>query len=741
VTPDRRKPSGASLILAGLQKSGFDRGSMEKMLRADWASSLAAITGLALCLAIIMTLLPKSAAMPVSVEASVQQTALDQQSAIRQQTASLFVDTALDQAALALKSRATASQTTQTEQRRALQALPSAAVFFVTPDKPVPDVSGQNTILLGNSAIGSLHIEKAHQSLHGNLDGAAALWLNERPYIGTIISLTRFVERGREAIRGRMPKRHALIIAPLEMKWLASPSSEISTADMLAAFKDRAGLKAPVIAPNAVSQQANHAAPEHQWRASALLLGALSIGLCGTLMQLFHARRQAKLSGNAVAMIEANALDRAMRDPLTGLPNRSGFRMRLDRAVEERKGSEPLGVIYIDLDRFKEVNDSFGHDMGDKLLVAVTERLTALCQRKETLARLGGDEFAMIAAGHTDAETVTSLGEAISLELDKPFNLDGTQVNIGGSVGVAISPEDGTDPAELIRRADISMYRSKASGRGQSHRFHSSMEDEVKRRAFLEQELRRAIERDELDVYYQPVMGSDGETFYGVEALMRWRHHVEGPISPAVFIPLAEQGGMIGPISEWMMRKAMTDIQPMAGLSLAMNVSPSQFKNPALVQSVLDIAIETQMEVDRLEVEVTEGVLVDDTETSVKLIEEFRNAGFKVALDDFGTGYASLSYLKRFRFDKLKIDQVFVRNLSIGSGAGAIVHAVVALGRALGLTVQAEGVESLEHHIFLRAAGCHSLQGYYFAKPMPIAELKLFAEKHRTPAMRYMMRA
>jgi diguanylate cyclase len=226
-----------------------------------------------------------------------------------------------------------------------------------------------------------------------------------------------------------------------------------------------------------------------------------------------------------------------------------------------------------------------------------------------------------------------------------------------------------------------------------------------------------------------------------VEALMRWKHHEEGWISPAVFIPLAEQCGLIGTISDFMMRKAMRDIQPLEGIALAMNLSPAQFKQENLVQSVMTIASESGMEIDRLEMEVTEGVLVDDADNAIMIIESFRKSGFKVALDDFGTGYASLSYLKRFRFDKLKIDQVFVQNLSIGSGAGAIVHAVVALGRALGLTVQAEGVENLEHHIFLRAAGCHTLQGYYFARPMSKADIDVFASKHRTPALRYMRMA
>jgi diguanylate cyclase len=490
----------------------------------------------------------------------------------------------------------------------------------------------------------------------------------------------------------------------------------------------------PTQAPVVMATQAPQT-PATGWLPPILHLPLITIictlaGFGLAIAQWRHVAAQFRRTDGLVERIEADAYDRAMRDPLTGLHNRSGFKTRLDQAILNRAETGLLGVIYIDLDRFKEVNDSYGHDMGDKLLVAVTERLKTLCVRKETIARLGGDEFAVIVEGHPSTATIEALGETFSQELGKPFILSGTRIDIGGSVGVAVAPEDGTSAQELVRRADISMYRSKAAGRGQSHRFHPSMEDEVRRRTFLESELRFAIERNELDVFYQPVMASDGETLIGCEALLRWVHQSEGVISPALFIPIAEQSGMIGAISQWMMRKAMSDIKPHGGLSVALNVSPAQFKDAGLVQSVVDLSAETGMEIARIEMEVTEGVLVEDADTAVAIINAFREHGFRVSLDDFGTGYASLSYLKRFRFDKLKIDQVFVRNLSGGAGSGAIVHAVVALGRALGLAVQAEGVESLEHHIFLRAAGCQYLQGYYFGKPMSKTDFDAFAEKH-----------
>jgi len=319
--------------------------------------------------------------------------------------------------------------------------------------------------------------------------------------------------------------------------------------------------------------------------------------------------------------------------------------------------------------------------------------------------------------------------------------LDVVEVVIGASVGVVVAPDDGTESSELVRRADISMYRSKTAGRGQAQRFDHSMEDEIRRKKYLEGELRHAIGRDELDVFYQPFFASDGETLVGVESLMRWRHRDEGYISPAVFIPIAELTGQIVEISEWAMRKAMNDIKAWPGLQLAINVSPVQFRRKDLVASIAKLVEEAGLEPRRIEIEITEGVLVEDADAAIEMIAEFHEKGFRIALDDFGTGYASLSYLRRFKFDKLKIDQFFVKSLSVGSGGAAIVHSVVALGRSLGLSVQAEGVEALEHHIFLRASGCHYLQGFYFAKPMDKVRMDAFFAKSHGAGLRFSQRA
>ena len=473
------------------------------------------------------------------------------------------------------------------------------------------------------------------------------------------------------------------------------------------------------------------------WLPTSIL--AVSVG--SSLVHLISGIRQRQVAKAVIIEVEEHAYDRAMRDPLTGLHNRSGFKRCLDQMGEKLAAGETLGVIYIDLDRFKEVNDNNGHETGDLLLVAVTARLRALTGERVIVARLGGDEFAMIVHHMESLDDIEALGRAISVDIGKPFIIGSTEVSIGASVGVAVGPQDGVLASELVRRADISMYQSKASGRGQSHRFHLSMEDDLRRRRFLEDEMRRAIERNELAVFYQPYFRADGETIVGVEALLRWTHHAEGPISPGVFIPIAEQCGLINPLSDWMMRRALSDIKRWPGLTLSVNLSPVQFRQKNLAALVKALVDEAGVDITTIELEVTEGVLVEDAEAAVKIFNAFREEGFKLALDDFGTGYSSLSYLRKFQFDKLKIDQVFVRDLTIGSGARAIIHSVVVLGRSLGLLVQAEGIESLEHHIFLRAAGCHFLQGFYFARPMSAENIDKFLNNRNNSSSFYAMRA
>jgi diguanylate cyclase (GGDEF)-like protein len=464
----------------------------------------------------------------------------------------------------------------------------------------------------------------------------------------------------------------------------------------------------------------------------------LPLGVAGGLAALGQAGlavRRWRKGLAALKAVEESARRKGVTDPLTRLANRAGYRIHVEDALLARKDGQPIGVVYIDLDRFKEVNDTYGHEMGDKLLCAVTARLAEIAAGRAIGARLGGDEFALVVIGCADADEIVALGEEISKKLGLPFGVDGVELGIGGSVGVAVAPADGVDYSELVRRADIAMYRAKGAGRGNCMRFDPEMEDGVRKRKKMEDQLRRAIERGEMEMVYQPVFASDGETIRGVEALVRWDSPVFGQVSPGEFIPLAEETGLIGEIGEWTFKVALEHAKDWPDIGIAINVSPAQFRAKGLAQSIIDMVAASGIAAKRIEVEVTEGVLIRDADRAAATIAQIRGAGMRVALDDFGTGFSSLSYLRRFQFDKLKIDQVFVKTLSSerggGSGSAAIIHNVVALGRSLGLTVQAEGVETLEHHIFLRAAGCHCLQGYYFARPMPKPEFDEFLGKRR----------
>ena len=466
--------------------------------------------------------------------------------------------------------------------------------------------------------------------------------------------------------------------------------------------------------------------------AGVLALSAVWIGIAS--------RRKRREVSELVGEVEAQVYDVAMRDPLTGLLNRASFKRKLEALVAARSGNELIGVVYVDLDRFKQVNDGYGHLKGDELLCAVTERLRDLSDVGLTVARLGGDEFALIVEDRNTPEAIMALAEQACENLGLPFQLGEVEALIGGSVGVSICPLDGEEHQELLRRADIAMYRAKTGGRSNTVRFDISMDNDVQELRALEADLRHAIERNEMTLAYQPFWASDGQTIVGVEALLRWNHPKRGQVSPAYFVPIAEEAGLIHEMGEWAIATAMRQTRPWGGVILAVNVSPIQFKRPALAERIKELLGETGFEPERLEIEITEGVLMDDAEAAVKFMRGFKEIGVHIALDDFGTGFSSLSYLRRFPFDKLKVDQSFVRALGSGPGTAAIIHSVIALGRALGMTVHAEGVETLEHHIFLRAAGCHHLQGFLFSRPLAAADMELLlASRTVRPAPKSML--
>ncbi|WP_332685048.1 putative bifunctional diguanylate cyclase/phosphodiesterase [Bosea sp. (in: a-proteobacteria)] len=414
----------------------------------------------------------------------------------------------------------------------------------------------------------------------------------------------------------------------------------------------------------------------------------------------------------------------AGQDELSNLPNRRTFDLRLDQELAQLgRTKNGLGVLLLDLDRFKAVNDTYGHNAGDELIRHVAKRLTTILRVGDTVARLGGDEFGIIQTNMNEAGASAVLGERILDSLTEPFEIGGVAVTIGCSIGIAHAPQDGGDRGTLMRLADTALYQAKNEGRNRYSFFEPQMNRALQLKRMVEEDLRNAINRDELLLHYQPQVSIDGSTIIGVEALVRWPHPVHGMIPPSEFIGIAEERGLIMPLSEWVLRRACEEALNWPGIKLAVNVSPIQFRHKDFVASVIRILEETGFDPARLELELTEGVVVEDADAAENAMMDLRAHGIGLALDDFGTGYSSLIYLRRFAFDKIKIDRSFLEYMETTGESAILVHSVVHLGRALGLRVCAEGVETAEQHRFLQAVGCHELQGFLFSKGVPPREI------------------
>jgi diguanylate cyclase (GGDEF)-like protein len=440
-----------------------------------------------------------------------------------------------------------------------------------------------------------------------------------------------------------------------------------------------------------------------------------------TALVLRHMRRSAA----EIAEAERRMRHLALHDPLCGLPNRIYFGEELDATIAKvGAGAPPAAVFYIDLDHFKDVNDTLGHSVGDELIRRVTQRLTQALRGGDMVARLGGDEFAVITTIAADQATLHSIARRIISTLSAPYLIDGNPIVIGASIGIALIMSNANDTAtDIMRYADLALYRAKNEGRNRACIYDTAMDADLSRRKLLEQDLREAIESERLDVAYQPIVNASGEKMVGVEALVRWSHPERGFISPVEFIPLAEHSGLIIQLGEWVMRRACRDGLAWPELAIAVNVSPLQFRQLDFVETVERILSETGFDPGRLELELTESTLIGNVESAESAMLRLRTLGVRLALDDFGTGYSSLLYLRRFPFDKLKIDRSFVHCIERTADAAAIVHAIVSLGRGLGMKVTAEGVENAEQQLFLRAAGVHFMQGYRFGKPCSAAEI------------------
>lgn len=415
---------------------------------------------------------------------------------------------------------------------------------------------------------------------------------------------------------------------------------------------------------------------------------------------------------------EAQSQHLAFHDVLTGLPNRALVDERLTQSLGRlMRSGEQVALLLLDLDRFKLINDTYGHHAGDDLIIEVGRRVSELVREQDTVGRLGGDEFVVILDTVNDPREIQRMCEQIIEALSRPFTLLGSDTWIGVSIGVAIAPEDAVDRSEMMRKADIALYEAKSQGRGIYRLFERSMDESVKTRQQIAADLRLAMQsRRDLAVYYQPQMDISGQKVVGLEALMRWNHPVHGPISPSEFIPLAEEMGLIIQIGEWVLREACRVSLAWPELTIAVNVSPLQFRAAGFVERFKAIVKQEKTHPTRIELEITEGVLIEDEKGAQETMSKLRQAGFRIALDDFGTGYSSLNYLRHFSVDKIKIDRSFTQSLGVTENSMAIIESVVRLGQAMGLTVTAEGVETQIQMTALAEAGCNQLQGYLFSQ-------------------------
>ena len=443
-------------------------------------------------------------------------------------------------------------------------------------------------------------------------------------------------------------------------------------------------------------------------------------------------RREVVLGGRRQAVIavrdqrerlrlEQNIRTLAFTDDLTGLPNRTRFNDLLaTHAATCRSQGTRFAVLLIDLDRFKLVNDTLGHGAGDAVLRLVAERLKLAGFGRDIAARLGGDEFAMLHACAPDSDDHEALAQRVVELIGQPFMVNDQSVEIGASVGIAFAPEDGDRPELLIRNADLALYKAKSDGKGHVQAFEPELDRLARERQDLEADLRRALTKGEFEVHYQPLVDARTRRITAAEALVRWRHPERGLISPVEFIPLAEETGLIGALGAWVLRTACSAAAGWpGGLRVAVNLSPAQFRDPNFVDTVMRTLHASGLPAGRLELEITEGLLLRDEDRTMATLTRLRAAGIGLALDDFGTGYSSLSYLRRFPFTKIKIDRSFVGNIPGDTESAAIVHAIVALAGALGMSTTVEGVETAEQFAFAASEGCDQVQGYYVSRPVP----------------------
>ena len=423
----------------------------------------------------------------------------------------------------------------------------------------------------------------------------------------------------------------------------------------------------------------------------------------------------------------------ARHDALTDLPNRVLLRERLEHELKRVKRGECLAVLCLDLDQFKSINDALGHPIGDELLKLVADRLRGCTREPDTVARLGGDEFAIIMTQMQKPTDAAALSKRIRESIIRPYQIDGHQIVTDISIGISIAPDDAMEPDPLLRNADMALYGAKADGRGTFRYFEPEMNTRMRARRELEIDLRKALVNKEFELHYQPLVNLQTNEVNGFEALLRWNNPARGLVSPADFIPIAEETGLIIPLGEWVLKSACYEaVDWPDNIKVAVNLSPAQLNNRNLLSVVTGALSETGMPPHKLQLEITESVLLQNTFATLATLHELRKLGVQIALDDFGTGYSSLSYLRSFPFDKIKIDRSFIQDLSNGEEPVAIVQAVANLAKCLNMASTAEGVETQQQRDLLESMGCTEMQGYLFSRARPAKEIRQFFNEATT---------
>ncbi|MBE0702242.1 MAG: EAL domain-containing protein [Afipia sp.] len=421
---------------------------------------------------------------------------------------------------------------------------------------------------------------------------------------------------------------------------------------------------------------------------------------------------------------EAKLSHMAMHDALTGLFNRAAIREQIESCFRNLRHGERFAILFLDLDRFRSVNDTLGHEYGDELLRQVGDRLRGRLQKGDTVARLGDDEFVVLQCEADNPTNPSKLASKLVDCISAPFELGDHQAIVGASVGIAMASTDADGTDELLKKANIALHRAKEDGGNTCRFFEAEMDDMMRSRRSIEMDLRSALSNGEFELYYQPIVSIRSEQICAFEALLRWKHPKRGVISPAEFIPIAEETGLIIPIGEWVLRKACIEAAKWPNeIRVAVNLSPVQFKTSDLHQVVFGALTQSDLKSKRLELEITESALLLENERTLSILHQLRELGVRISMDDFGTGYSSLSYLRSFPFDRIKIDQSFVRDLSHNEDSMAIIRAVTTLGNSLGMTITGEGVETQIELDYLRQEGCTEAQGYFFSKPVPPGEI------------------